>query len=427
MRFFANLLRAAPTRPPAHVGVQMKRIAYLLHRFPSITDTFIKREIRSLQGAGTEVKVISVWKPVAAETTPDILAEWSKDTYFILPQSALSVARALFLIAVSSPRKFLLALRLALSTSKPGIRGLTYQIFYFLEAVLVAVIIRRNSIGHIHNHIGDQSGTVTMIAARLAGVGYSITFHGWPVFFDAQYSRIKEKVLGAQFTRSISYFCRSQLMMFSGCDNPTPFKVVHCGLIADKYCYRPPREQIRTIFCAARLSPEKGHAVLINALRLLHDAGYDLELRLAGDGPSRRQLSTLANGLGLADRVHFLGYLSEDEVITELQGSDLFILPSFVEGIPVAAMEAMAVGVPVVATNIAGTSELIEHGKTGLLIHPSDPQALADAVVWMIEHYAFRAHAAELARKKVLDEFDINKEAEKLNRYLLDCCDSFQG
>jgi glycosyltransferase involved in cell wall biosynthesis len=401
----------------------MKRIAYLLHRFPTITDTFIKREIRSLQRAGTVVKVISVWKPLTTETTPNILAEWSTDTYFILPQSAFSVAWALLATATASPRRFLRALHLALSTSKPGVRGITYQMFYFLEAVLVAVIIRRNSIGHIHNHIGDQSGIVTMIAARLVGIGYSITFHGWPVFFDAEYSRIKEKVLGTQFTRSISYFCRSQLMMFSGCDEPEPFKVVHCGLSTEKYGYRPPREQIRKIFCAARLSPEKGHAILINALRLLLDEGHDLELRLAGDGPSRRQLSTLAKGLGLADRVHFLGYLSEDEVISELQEADLFILPSFVEGVPVAAMEAMAVGVPVIATNIAGTSELIEDGKTGLLIRPSDPQALVDAVVWMIEHHAFRIRAAELARRKVIDEFDVNKETAKLNRYLLDSCD----
>lgn len=62
------------------------KIAYLLHRFPATTDTFIKREIRSLQKAGTEVQVISVWKPLPHETTPDILSEWSKDTHFILPR-----------------------------------------------------------------------------------------------------------------------------------------------------------------------------------------------------------------------------------------------------------------------------------------------------------------------------------------------------
>jgi glycosyltransferase involved in cell wall biosynthesis len=397
----------------------MNRIAYLLHRFPAITDTFIKREIRSLQIAGTDVVVISVWKPNERETTPDILSQWAVDTRFILPRSALSILQTVFNIALRSPRRFFVTLHLALSTSRPGFRGVAYQLFYFLEAILAAFELRKSAVNHVHNHIGDQSGTVTMLAASLAGIGYSITFHGWPVFFDAKYSRIKEKVHGARFTRSISYFCRSQLMMFSERDDPTPFKVVHCGLSIPKYAYRPPNEQIKRLFCAARLSPEKGLAFAIEALRILRDKGYDLELRLAGDGPSRAHLEALTRQLGLVDRVHFLGFLTEDEVISELQSSDLFVLPSFVEGLPVSAMEAMAVGVPVIATNIAGTSELIEDGKSGILIRPSDSQALADAVIRMVEDYGFRLRAAELARKKVVDEFDIDKETAKLKNYLL--------
>lgn len=401
----------------------MKRIAYLLHRFPGITDTFIKREIRSLQNAGTYVHVISVWMPRELETTPDILSQWSKDTQFILPRSAFSIAYTLFLAVICSPVRFLRTIHLALSTSRPGIRGIAYQLFYFIEAVLVAEALRKDAIDHVHNHIGDQSGTVTMLAARLAGIGYSITFHGWPVFFDAKYSRIKEKVLGARFTRSISYFCRSQLMMFSGSDDSNAFKVVHCGLSIEKYGYRPPDEQIKQLFCAARLSPEKGFSFLFHALKLLLDDGHELELRLAGDGPSKAQLKILADKLGISDRIHFLGYLGEEEIIRELQAADLFILPSFVEGLPVSAMEAMAIGVPVIATNIAGTSELIEDGKTGLLVRPSDSKALADAIIEMMENYSFRVRAAELGRKKVIDEFDIEKETAKLNRYLLESCD----
>ena len=161
-------------------------------------------------------------------------------------------------------------------------------------------------------------------------------------------------------------------MMFSECDDPGMFKVVHCGLSLEKYHYRPPREQVRRIFCAARLSPEKGHAFLIRAMKLLVDRGHELELRLAGDGPRKEQLTDLAHELGISDRVRFLGFLTEDEVIRELQDADLFVLPSFVEGLPVSAMEAMAIGVPVIATNIAGTSELVEDGRTGLLVRPSD-------------------------------------------------------
>jgi colanic acid/amylovoran biosynthesis glycosyltransferase len=405
----------------------MFRIAYLLHRFPAITDTFIKREIRSLQNAGTSVQVISVWKPSSQETTQETLSDWSSDTQFILPCPPVTALRIFLGAMIRSPWRFFIAARLALTTSRPGTRGLAYQLFYFLEAVLVSEIVRKNSIHHLHNHIGDQSGTVTMLAASLAGIGYSITFHGWPVFFDAKYSRIKEKVRAADFTRSISYFCRSQLMMFSDCDDPSSFKVVHCGLSIRKYAYRPPRQQVERLFCAARLSSEKGLTFLIQALRILRDEGYPLELRLAGDGPSKNHLKKLSQELGLSDHIHFLGYLSEEEVIDELQASDIFVLPSFVEGLPVSAMEAMAVGVPVIATNIAGTSELIADGKTGILVRPSDARTLADAVVRMKHDHSFRLRAAELGREKIAAEFDVDKESAKLNAYLLQSCERHAG
>jgi glycosyltransferase involved in cell wall biosynthesis len=98
----------------------------------------------------------------------------------------------------------------------------------------------------------------------------------------------------------------------------------------------------------------------------------------------------------------------------ELHAADLLVLPSLAEGLPSSATEAMATGVPVIATDIAGTSELIDHGVTGLLVRPTDPQALADAVVTMIESYDFRVRAAKLGREKVIREFDVEKETLKL-------------
>ena len=397
----------------------MDRIAYLLHRFPRMTDTFIRREIRSLQAAGMNVQVISVWQPSSSEVSDRLRAEWCSETSFLLPRSIFSIALSVIRAMVRSPGRFAGAAYLAWRTSRPGIKGRLYQKIYFIEAVLAADVLRRNGIGHVHNHIGDQSGTVTMLAAHLADIDYSITFHGWPVFFDAKDSHIKEKVLRARFTRAIGYFCRSQLMMFSECDDLERFKIVHCGLTIANYRYRPPRKSVSTLFCATRLSPEKGLKFLLRALSLLLEQGYDLTLRLGGDGPSREELQHLAAELGISGRVRFLGFLGEAEIVGELESADLFVLPSFVEGIPVSAMEAMAIGVPVIVTNIAGTSELVEDGKTGLLVRPSDAGALAAAVVRLIADHAFRLKLAELAREKVAAEFDVDKETAKLKDYFL--------
>jgi colanic acid/amylovoran biosynthesis glycosyltransferase len=395
----------------------MKRVAYLLHNFPGLTDTFIKREIRSLQRSGTQVNVISVWKPQQSQTTPEILSDWASETDFLLPRSYWSVLTTMFMSLIRTPNRFCGTLYLAFLTSRPGVHGLLFQFFYFCEAVLAADILRTRRVEHLHNHIGDQSGTVTMLAAKLVGIEYSITFHGWPVFFDARYSQIKEKVVRARFTRAISYFCRSQLMMFSGLDDPTPFKIIHCGLTPSKYDYRPPRQKVATLFCAARVSPEKGISFLVRALKSLISQGYDFRLRIAGNGPSLPSLKQLVSDLGMKDSVAFLGYQTEEQIIRELQASDLFVLPSFVEGVPVSAMEAMAIGVPVIATNIAGTSELVEDGKTGLLVRPSDTAALIEAILKLANDHDFRLRLAEVGRKKVETEFDVDKESAKLNSH----------
>jgi colanic acid/amylovoran biosynthesis glycosyltransferase len=395
----------------------MKKIAYLLHRFPGVTDTFIKREIRSLQKAGTSIQIVSVWRPKDTETTLQNLQEWSADVEFLLPCSAFSILRKTFAVAFSSPSRFIAAVRLAMLTSRPGLRGITYQLIYFVEAILAADALRRLGIEHVHNHFGDHSGLVTMLAAKLTDIRYSISFHGPHIFLDAKYAAIKEKVRYAEFIRCISYFCRSQVIIFSESSDLDVLKIVHCGVNLEDYEYRPPRKEVKQIFCAARLAPEKGIEFLIQAIAILADKKCEFELSLAGDGSSRVALRALTVRLGLAEHVKFLGNLTEQEIERELQTSDLFVLPSLAEGIPVSVMEAMAVGVPVIATNIAGTSELVEDGKTGFLVRPSDPDALADAIVRMTENYDLRLRMSEQGRIKVTDEFDSDKETQKLNRY----------
>lgn len=397
------------------------KVVYLLHRFPLLTDTFIRREIRNLQTIGTEIEVISVWRPNGKETTSDLLGDWSRDVTFLLPRSIASILCSCLRVAFSSPRRFVAALRLGFATSRPGFRGMIYQLFYVGEAVLAAEAIKQRNVDHIHNHFGDHSGIVTMLASTLTNIPYSISFHGPHIFFDAANAAINEKVQRASFSRCISYFCCSQLIVLCGGSGVPSLKIVHCGLDLRKYHFRTPREEVRNLFCVARLAPEKGIEFLIQALGLLFNKGYIVNLRVAGDGPSKTSLEDSARALGIDDHVCFLGNLSEQEVARELSMSDLFILPSLAEGTPVSIMEAMAVGLPVIATNIAGTSELVEGGKTGLLVRPADPQAIAEAVITMTQDGEFRRRAAELGRAKVENEFDITKECARLSEYFLQC------
>jgi colanic acid/amylovoran biosynthesis glycosyltransferase len=399
------------------MNVPRPRIAYLLHRFPGNTDTFIKRELRYLMQAGSDVSVISIWQPKPQETSDVSMAEWSKHTEFAMQGSRMNMVLAAAKFIARRPRAFAATALLAWKTAKPGVRGVAMQAAYFLEAVLAADIIKQRGITHIHNHIGDQSGSVSMLAARLVGISYSITFHGWPVFVDAYNTQVGEKCRRAAFTRSISYFCRSQLMFFAGSRDAADYKIVRCGLELENYRYRPPRGETERLLTVARLSFEKGMGFLLEAVKILRDRGQNVSLRFAGDGPDRAALEAMSRDLNLADCVTFLGYLGEDAVRKELEAADAFVLPSFIEGVPVSAMEAMATGVPVIATNVGGTGELVLDGHTGMLVRPSDPQSIADAVLKLKSDPGLAAALARNGREMVERDYDGTQEFAKLKHH----------
>ncbi|TPQ27240.1 colanic acid biosynthesis glycosyltransferase WcaL [Bradyrhizobium guangdongense] len=398
----------------------MKRIGYLLHRFPGKTDTYIKRELRSLLKSGVDVKILSVWKPEEKDAADlENMREWGEITQFLLARSVPGIISIIFAEMISAPMHFLRVLAFATRMAAPGPHGLVYQAVYFLEAVIAARFLREGGFAHVHNHFGDHSGMVTMLAAKLAGIPYSISFHGPHVFIDGKYGRLREKISGAQFVRCISYYCKSQLLFLSGLEDGSTLKVIHCGLDLDAYRFQAPRETIRTIFCAVRLAPEKGLPFLLEAMDALIRLHPEITLRVAGDGPSRADLMESVKARGLERHVTFLGILNEAEIIGELQTADIFVLPSLAEGLPISVMEAMAVGVPVISTNIAGTSELVEDGSAGLLVRPADAHALVTALDRMIKDYSFRKSASSTGRQKVESEFDSDKETEKLKREFL--------
>jgi glycosyltransferase involved in cell wall biosynthesis len=206
-------------------------------------------------------------------------------------------------------------------------------------------------------------------------------------------------------------------MLFSGSRDPQHFKIVRCGLELQHYQFRQPRPEMKRLLCVARISWEKGMFFLIEAVHLLRQQGHVIELAFAGDGPDRSALEARVEQLGLREQVQFLGHKTETQVREELARSDAFVLPSFVEGVPVSAMEAMAIGVPVICTNVGGVSELVEDGVTGLLVRPSDPDSIAKAVLRLKHDPHLAQTLAGNGRKKVEDDFDSDKEFANLNAH----------
>ncbi|ANT60171.1 colanic acid biosynthesis glycosyltransferase WcaL [Salipiger sp. CCB-MM3] len=390
------------------------KLAYLTGEYPRASDTFIQREVAALRAMGHEVLTCSI-RTTGAEhlVGPEQRAEHAQ-TFKVLEacRAPLRLLRA-HARCLRSPSRYLRALALAWRTAPKGLKGRVYNLIYFAEAGVLADHLAAAGVQHLHNHIAKASCTVAMLASELSGIPYSFTIHGPDIFFEPHHWRIDEKTRRAQFVACISAYCRAQLMCFADAADWPKLRIVHCGIDPERYA--PAAQSGQSLLFVGRLAGVKGVPVLLRALADLAPRHPDLRLRLIGDGPERGALERKAAELGLTQRVEFLGYRSQAEVAEALSAADIFVLPSFAEGVPVVLMEAMAAQLPVVTTRIAGVPELVEHGASGLLVPPGEAGALAAALDSLLSDPDARRRMGAAGRAKVIAEFDIKTEAAKLS------------
>lgn len=386
------------------------QISYLTGQYPRATDTFIQREIASLRRLGFEIQTFSVRRPDPEQLVGQEQTEEYEKTSYLLPINPLSLLFIHLSLLLSSATEYFKALKLAWTTCQPGLKGALYQLFYFAEAGLLAHQLQRQKIGHIHNHLADSSCTVAMLAARLGGISFSFTIHGPYIFYEPYRWRIDKKIEQALFVNCISYFCRSQCMLFSSVDCWSKLYIVHCGV--EVSCFHPVTHSGlgNRLLYVGRLAAAKGLPILLESLAMLKEACPKLTLTVIGDGPDRSRLEERVQNLGLAEQVQFVGYKSQSEVRNFFQETDVFVLPSFAEGVPVSLMEAMASGLPVISTQIAGISELVEDEKSGYLVMPGNTEQIAQKILCLCTEPQTRQAFGNTGRHFVEQEFNLSQE-----------------
>ncbi len=392
------------------------KVAYLTGEYPRATDTFILREVQALRKQGLDIITCSVrTTPPEHHVGPEQRAE-AAATFNVLAAARRPTRLILsHLKAMRSPNRYLRALSLALRTSPAGVRGHIYQLFYFLEAAVLTDHLRAEGVDHLHNHIATSSCTLAMLTSAMSGIPYSFTLHGPDIFFEPRYWRLDAKIETAAFVACISHFCRSQAMVFSKPEHWEKLKIVHCGVEPERYG-RGPRSARPTLLFVGRLAAVKGVPVLFDALASVIKDRPTVLLRLIGDGPERGKLEARAAQMGLGAHVEFCGYQSQAEVAEALSRTDIFVLPSFAEGVPVVLMEALASQVPAVTSRIAGVPELVEDGVSGLLVPPGSPACLATAIDRLLTDEELCKEMGHAGRDKVMSDFDTTKEAAKLKQ-----------
>jgi len=410
------------------------KIAYIISRYPAISHTFVMREALALRKLGYEITTISIRRaPQSQLLTENDKAE-ARSTHVVTAFKPLRLMAAVLLPLVMTPGRFIRAIKTANRLRRPGVKGALWAFFYFIEALIVHRIARQQQVEHLHAHFANVASDVAMIAAALGkkpiGVrqqtvqtvpsSFSFTMHGPTEFFDIAHHRLAEKARAAKFVLCISDFARSQLMSLLPPEHWSKLHVLHCGVDPDQFkmarsAVASLRDRPVEILCVARLSPVKGHAILLKVVEELALRGHDVHLTLIGDGDLRHSLEQLAETMSIAHRVRFMGSVGQDVIHTHYASADVFVLPSFAEGVPVVLMEAMAAKCPVVATRINGIPELIEDGVTGYLVPPGRPDRLADAVEKILAGPRNAERMALAAHEKIRRDFSLHTVAHQLD------------
>jgi len=271
----------------------------------------------------------------------------------------------------------------------------------------------RKRLTHAHAHF---SSTVALLARRLFPITMSITIHGPDEFSDVAGFAMAQKVRDSVFVCAVSNFARSQILRACPSSEWGKIHVVALGVNADIYTpgqFREAPDPFEVI-SVGRLAPVKGHAVLVEALDLLRRQGRQVRLRIAGDGPERKNLEREVAARGLSGQVVFEGWLAQEKVLTLYRGADLFALSSFAEGVPVVLMEAMAMEIPCVAPCIHGIPELIEDGVSGLLVPPASPEKLAAAIGRLQDDGGLRRRIGAAGRQQILARYCLAKNVVAL-------------
>jgi colanic acid/amylovoran biosynthesis glycosyltransferase len=288
------------------------------------------------------------------------------------------------------------------------------------QGLWLAQAARRRGIRHLHAHFANAAGVVSRLAARAAGLSYSVTAHAKDIFHqDVDSGALRAMLDDARAAITVSDFNAAHLASLA----PTAaLHRVYNGIDLARYPYREPGDRPARVVAVGRLVEKKGFSVLVDACASLAASGRSLRCDVIGDGDQREALEARVAAYGLQGRVRLLGQLSQHEVRAAIAGAAVLAAPCIVgadgnrDGLPTVLIEAMALGTPCVATPVTGVPEAVTHDVTGMLVPERDPVSLAAALARLLDDAPLRVRLARAARARAESRFDADRNAGRLRR-----------
>ncbi|MHB1669892.1 MAG: glycosyltransferase [Thiomonas sp.] len=389
---------------------------YFVSLFPCWSETFIVREIRALIDLGMDVHIVSLKPPSEALTQSDAQTLLDRVIYPPGKTHAMLLAGAELL---RHPLRSFTELGQIVQGLRRQPQALVKTLVTWWRTLAMLRAVRRLQPGHLHAHWATYPSTAAMFAAGRLGLPFSFTAHAHDIFLEDQL--LAPKLARARFSVTISQYNRTFLADRVSLVLLDRMRVIHCGVSPQDYAFKPQDRQPGLILAVGRLDPIKGFEHLIDACGLLAERGVEFTCRIVGEGPLRDPLSRQIARVGLQHKVQLLGARKQEEVRALLSRAAVFALPCVItpqgdrDGIPVALMEAMACGTPVVSTRVSGIPELVTDKICGLLAEPGDAADLARCIEHQLGHTAEVQTRVLEGRRKVVAEFAIATEAAKLH------------
>jgi len=394
-------------------------VAYIMSRFPKLTETFVLYEMLELRRAGFETVVLPLRLEQENEAHPEV-QEMAGDIFPAPLFSWRTLTINLKWLLCHSAR-YVGAFFSGVAGTFGNRNALAGAVFYFPKAVVFADTIRRLNVSHVHAHFATHPAMAAWVVHRLCGVSYSFTAHGSDIHVSQP--MLRQKTKDAAFAITVCDFNRRFIADRCGEETAQKFEIIRCGV--DSSVFRPrevPASGNRPfeLLCIASYGEGKGHRVLIDACARLRDRGVEFRCRLVGYGPLEKAIKQQICDCGLSEQVWVEGPQPRPAIIRMLGESDAVVLASIQtrlgrrEGVPVALMEGMACGLPVAASRLAGIPELVEDGVSGLLFTPGNAEAAADALEKLARNPELCARMGRAGRRRIEESFDLAKNAHQL-------------
>ena len=444
--------------PGAGADEPVRPVAYLTKRFPRLSETFILDEVLGLEDAGVPLRLFAIRDPHETLVQPDVARVRGPLTY-LRPEPAVrarldwlgSTVAGHARFAAAHPARYWRTLVDAF-----GHRQRRAALSHFVDAGHLAARLERDDARHLHAAFAHGPAAIAHQVHLLTGLPFSFAAHAKDIYVSDP-EQLARRAAAAEFMLVCSESARAELagiagpaadrirLQYHGVDalrfhpgDTAPATPITAGERATDNdrpadAERPVDGEPATdgarpfrLLAAGRLVEKKGYPVLLDALALLAREGHPVTCRIVGAGPLRADLEARALSLGIAGTISFDGALSHESVAGAYRDADAFVQCSVVlpdgdrDGVPNVVLEAMASGLAVVASDVAGIPEAVVDGVTGFLVPPSDPAAVADRIARLVENPALARRLGAAGRSRVLERFDRAAAVRNVARLMLD-------